>query len=56
MTQARFELFTVGTLVVLMVLGVVGYLRGAALRRNLGPVTLANAPVVVDVQEGSTTP
>ncbi len=43
-TQARFEFFTLGTLAVLLVLGVAGYLRGAALRRNLGPVSLTNAP------------
>jgi amino acid transporter len=52
-TQARFEFFTLGTLAVLLVLGVAGYLRGAALRRNLGPVSPTNPPSA-EMLEGST--
>ncbi len=35
-SQARFEVFTLGTLAVLLVLGVVGYVRGARVRRDVG--------------------
>jgi hypothetical protein len=33
-SQLNFELFTVGTLLVVIALGIVGYVRGAGLRRE----------------------
>jgi amino acid transporter len=43
-SQARFEVFTLGTLGVLLVLGVAGYVRGAPVRRHLGAVSLDTTP------------
>ncbi|MEV6343095.1 APC family permease [Actinoplanes sp. NPDC051851] len=41
-TQSRFELFTLGTLAALLILGAVGYLRGATLRTTPLPSTDAD--------------
>jgi amino acid transporter len=43
-SQLQFEAFTLGTLGALVVLGGVGYLRGAPVRRESAPVGRANSP------------
>lgn len=48
-SQTQFEVFTIGTLVALLVLGVIGYVRGAPVRRgspaDLSPVLDPSAPL-----------
>jgi hypothetical protein len=52
-SQATFELFTVGTLVVLGILGAVGYLRARSVRAEQ-PVSASHAEAV-DATGGSVT-
>ena len=53
-SQARFEIFTLGTLAVLLVLGVVGYVRGARVRRDVGATATTPAPTPQSLIEGIT--
>ena len=53
-SQARFEVFTLGTLAVLLVLGVVGYVRGARVRRDVGATATTPAPTPQSLIEGIT--
>jgi len=45
-TQLNFELFTVGTLLIVVALGVVGYVRGAPLRRAGSPRERGEQPTL----------
>ena len=47
-SQAEFEIFTLGTLAVLLVLGLAGYARGARVRAAIAP----DAPVTVPAEAG----
>ena len=51
-SQARFEAFTLGTLAVLLVLGVIGYVRGARVRRDVGAPATARAATPQPLVEG----
>jgi amino acid transporter len=53
-SQTQFEVFTLGTLAVLLVLGVVGYVCGARVRRDVGSATETSVPSPDALIEGST--
>ena len=51
MSQARFEVFTLGTLAIVIVFALVGYALGADVRR--GAVDVALVPIEGAVEEGA---
>ena len=51
-TQVEFEVFTLGTLAVLLVLDVVGYARGARVRRDVGAIESTPVPSPDSLTEG----